>query len=292
MKVTNSLAVTTAASNFGFASTVISGTLTMDLENCTGIDDGGGTCFASGSTSLKATNCVAFGGATGFSGTFIGGSTNNASDDSTEPGSNPITTDIVSGDFTNTAGEDYSVSGITSTLYNAGADLGLQQDIKGQWRATDVGAYEFEEFFNYEGLDFIGNVYDANNNLVPGLIIYATDSNPTLSTGFSVSFINTVTLQVTVLDTEGFPVQGARVRVEGTGIESPIVHTDGELILQGETDASGIVSTSAYNYAGDAEVRVKVRLLGFKNFRTQDTITTTGLFVNVRFVSDNIVDLP
>lgn len=93
----------------------------------------------------------------------------------------------------------------------------------------------------------------------------------------------TVTLQVTVRDSDAVVVEGARVRIE--------LVSDGSLILQGTTNASGIVSDS-FSYTSDLAVLTKVRLKGFKNFRTAGTITSSGLFVGATLQDDTVVDLP
>jgi hypothetical protein len=92
-----------------------------------------------------------------------------------------------------------------------------------------------------------------------------------------------VAVTVQVDDSAGDPVEGARVRVE----EDPA----GTLIVEGETNASGtFTDTTAHSTPQD--VTTKVRLKGFKNFRTGGTLTSTGLTVGVTFQTDNIVDLP
>lgn len=100
----------------------------------------------------------------------------------------------------------------------------------------------------------------------------------------TVTINTTVTLTVTVLDEAGDPVSGARVRIE----ESP----GGTLVADGTTNASGIFTDSTYNFGGNQAVLTKVRLKGFKNFRTAGTIVSTGLSVGVTFQADTIVDLP
>ncbi len=94
---------------------------------------------------------------------------------------------------------------------------------------------------------------------------------------------NAVNLNVQVNDEAGNPVQGTRVRIENA--------SGGALVAEGTTNASGLF-TSSFNYSTDLAVVTKVRLKGFKNFRTSGTITSSGLSVGVRFVADNIVDLP
>lgn len=54
--------------------------------------------------------------------TFRTGTTTNASEDSTAPGTNPVTS-LVSGDFTDEANDDYSIPDTDSALFNTGFDL-------------------------------------------------------------------------------------------------------------------------------------------------------------------------
>jgi hypothetical protein len=100
----------------------------------------------------------------------------------------------------------------------------------------------------------------------------------------TVSINQTVTLTVTVVDSDGAVVEGARVRIENA--------SSGALITQGETNASGVYSDGTYNYGGDVNVTTKVRLKGFKNFRTAGLIEGTGISVGVTLQTDDIVDLP
>jgi hypothetical protein len=92
-----------------------------------------------------------------------------------------------------------------------------------------------------------------------------------------------VTLTVNVEDSSGAAVEGASVRIEAS--------SDGSLIAQGTTNVSGVFS-AAFAYTGDIGVLTKVRLKGFRNFRTGGTIESTGITVGVTLQDDNIVDLP
>lgn len=94
------------------------------------------------------TNCVGFNNVADFSsgGGGYGTSDYNASEDTTAPGANSITS-ITSAAFTNAATNDYSLSGTGSVLYHAGVTIsGLTLDITN--RSYDVstpsiGAYEY-----------------------------------------------------------------------------------------------------------------------------------------------------
>jgi hypothetical protein len=100
----------------------------------------------------------------------------------------------------------------------------------------------------------------------------------------TVNINSTVTLTVNVVNSSGDPIQGARVRIENA--------SDGSQISQGTTNALGVYTDGSYNYGGDLGVTTKVRLKGFKNFRTAGTIESTGLTVGVTMQTDSIVDLP
>lgn len=96
------------------------------------------------SGTLQASNNVAYGNATAdFSGASVSGS-NNASGDSSAPGTSPVT-GVTSAAFNNYAGGDYSpASG--GVLVGAGTDLSgtFTNDIAGNTRsAWDIGAWEY-----------------------------------------------------------------------------------------------------------------------------------------------------
>lgn len=98
------------------------------------------------------------------------------------------------------------------------------------------------------------------------------------------TFQATVTLTVQVDDSDGDPVNNATVRIE--------LISDGSLVAEGFTNASGTFTDSSFNFVSDTDVLTKVRLKGFKPFRTGGTIVSTGLTVGVTFQTDSIVDLP
>jgi hypothetical protein len=103
-------------------------------------------------------------------------------------------------------------------------------------------------------------------------------------TSASTTVQNTVTLTVNVSDSDGNAVQGARVRIE----DDPL----GTLVSDGTTNASGVFSDATYNFAGNEDVIVKVRLKGYVFFRTGGTITSDGITVPVTLVTDTVVELP
>ena len=99
----------------------------------------------------------------------------------------------------------------------------------------------------------------------------------------TVTINSTVSITVTVVDSDNNPIEGARVRVELT--------SGGTLVANGSTNASGVFSAS-YNFGGNVGVTTKVRLKGYKFFRTAGTITSAGLDVGATLQDDVIVDLP
>jgi hypothetical protein len=100
----------------------------------------------------------------------------------------------------------------------------------------------------------------------------------------TVTINQTVTLTVTVLDTDNDPIQGVSVRIEN--------QSTGALVSQGTTNASGIYEDATYNYSADLAVTTKARLKGYRNFRTGGTIENTGISVGVTMQNDPAVDLP
>ena len=148
--------------------------------------------------------------------------------------------------------------------------------------------------FNFTGLTFTG--YGANttnsaaiyNNTGGAITINVSGGGNTPTyrngTGASTTVNNTVTLTVQVNDENAAAVSGARVRIENA--------STGALISQGNANASGTYTDAAYSYSTDLAVTTKVRLKGYKNFRTGGTIESTGLTVGVTLATDKIVDLP
>jgi len=93
----------------------------------------------------------------------------------------------------------------------------------------------------------------------------------------------TVNLTVQANDADGNGIGGARVRIE----ESP----GGTLVSDGTADGTG-EHTDTYAFSSDQAVLIKVRLKGYKPFRTTGTITSDGITVTATMQRDRIVDLP
>lgn len=126
------------------------------------------------------------------------------------------------------------------------------------------------------------------NNTAGAVTINVTDNGdtPTYRNGTSATTTvnNTVTLTVTATDPDGNAVEGARVRIENA--------STGALITEGTTNASGVYQDTTYNFAGNLSVRTKVRLKGFRPFRSLGTITANGIDVPAPMQPDVIVYLP
>ena len=151
--------------------------------------------------------------------------------------------------------------------------------------------------WNIRNFQFSGNTndfrvdYPATSDLTINLIdgsssdTALTQANQDIvNVGTTVTFVNTVTLTVTVLDSNGAAVEGAGVRME--------LVSDGSIVMEGTTNASGVVTDSTFNYSIDTDVLTKVRLKGFRYFRTAGTIINTGISVGVTLQTNKIVDLP
>jgi hypothetical protein len=109
-----------------------------------GFDANGGT----GDTIVS--NCVAYNNTTNyFDVGYDATSTNNAASDgstTTPPGLNPITTDIVSGDFADAANDDFHLADENSTLWHAGVPIsGVVTDIDGNHYHAATPSVGFHE---------------------------------------------------------------------------------------------------------------------------------------------------
>ena len=117
---------------------------------CTSVSNAGGGYYKGTAFGYPAhaRNCVGAlnGGADwGQSGAVGYEGEGNASSDGTEPGLLPSSSTVTAGDFTNAAGQDYSIAGPASELYDSGTDTGRpSEDIAGNpWTTNDVGAYAY-----------------------------------------------------------------------------------------------------------------------------------------------------
>lgn len=102
--------------------------------------------------------------------------------------------------------------------------------------------------------------------------------------GASTTVVNTKTLTVTCLNTAGNGIENVRVRIEAS--------SDGSLISEGYTNASGVYQDTSYSFTVEVSVKVKARLKGFRFNEASDTITASGLSVPFTMIKDAAVDLP
>ncbi len=110
----------------------------------------------------------------------------------------------------------------------------------------------------------------------------------------SVVVNNNVTVSITVNDTSGSPIQNARVRVTATETVGTI--TSGDVIVEGLTNASGVVETTTFNYEAafdpsglDIAIRVRQGTTSGPTKKPSDTtgvITTAGFSTTVALIDD------
>jgi len=128
-------------------------------------------------------------------------------------------------------------------------------------------------------------IFELRTGAIAIINVLQGGDTPSVSTLNGATIVNnTVTLTVQVNDPDGNAVQGARVRIQNDPA--------GTLITQGTTDAAGTFTDATFNFVSDTNVETRVRLKGFKFFRTPGVITSAGLTVGVRFEPNKIVDLP
>jgi hypothetical protein len=149
-QIVNCLALDLTDTGFAMTTTANGGL----IQNCLAYDCSTGISGVSTGTGPHIKNCCVYGASTAsYSGTIdTGNSTNNAAGDAsttTPPGSNPITTNIVPGDFEGAVSDNFHLAS-GSTLIAAGADLtasGFTTDWEGDARpngsAWDIGPDQY-----------------------------------------------------------------------------------------------------------------------------------------------------
>lgn len=150
--------------------------------------------------------------------------------------------------------------------------------------------------YGYVDLLFGGNTYDVNNTSGSSITIGNTGSNATTYTGSTVSFQTTVLLKVTVKDQAGSPVENAQTAIYA--METVGAVTAGDELISGtggsDTNASGIVQNTAFNYQGDLDVEVRSRKSSsgdsprYRHLVSPQTIGNTGLNVIVTLIEDPV----
>lgn len=150
--------------------------------------------------------------------------------------------------------------------------------------------------YGYQDFVFGGNTYDVNNTSGSAITIGNTDSNATTYTGSTVTFQTTVALKVTVYDEAGDPVQNAQTGIYA--LETVGAVTEGDELISGsggsDTNASGIVQNTAFNYQGDLSVLVRSRKSSsgdsprYKHLESPQLVTSDGLDVIVTLIEDPV----
>ena len=178
----------------------------------------------------------------------------------------------------------------TASLVTAGSFvIGMSYKIQttGTTDFTLIGAADSNPgtFFVATGVGSgTGTAYQAlffNATAGTGTNIAANEFDNT-GTNADTTVVNSVTLTITCKNKAGFAIEGIRIRIETTA---------GTLIVEGETNASGVYSVS-YNYGGDVNVNVIARLKKYNNNQAADTIGSTGLSVPFTMLRDPSVNLP
>ena len=141
----------------------------------------------------------------------------------------------------------------------------------------------------YTNLEFSGNEKDVwfsatTGNLVASKNGSSNQSTYTNDSTGTVTFPGSVTVSVTVVDSDNVAITTANVRVE---------ETDGTLVTQGNVDGSGIYLTS---YAGSTPLSVVLKVRSsssgetrYFSIKTAGTIaSSTGLITTVTMIKDLI----
>ena len=152
------------------------------------------------------------------------------------------------------------------------------------WDISDN--YSISPAVTYQDLTFSGNEVDILNSATGNDALFiskAGTSNPATFTGNGVS-IGSVTVSITVNDQANSPIQNA---------QTSVFLTDGTAVLNADTNASGIASTS---YAGSTPANVVIRVrksstgtTRYENYSTTAIIASgTGLTATVVLREDTI----
>ena len=125
-------------------------------------------------------------------------------------------------------------------------------------------------------------VVDENGDPFPGFTRFQADDGTFYTPPLTVPIV------ITVVDTSGTPIQGARVYVEA-GATGPA--TQGDVILNDLTDVNGVVQDAGYVFTGDQSLQNgRVRKSStpplYKAANFSGTITSSGFETTVTMVSD------
>ncbi len=150
--------------------------------------------------------------------------------------------------------------------------------------------FESAGTFSFIENQFSGNTFDVRNESAGTVVINVTNGDtPTYENSGVGSWTivnNTVTLSVLIQDTQSppQPIQNVRVSIRR--------RSDDTSVFDGLTNASGIATTSAYNYAGDEAVYIWARKTSaadtprYINGEGSGTILSTGLSATITLLTD------
>jgi len=146
--------------------------------------------------------------------------------------------------------------------------------------------------YNFRNLLFACNTQDVRVDFpmcdtVTINVLCCGDTPSTCNVNCSTIVVNNnVNITVTVLDTSGVAVSGARVGI----FDAPVCIGEAALFC-GTTNACGVF-TDSHNFMCVVSVSTRVRLKGFIPNTTLGCITMCGLNVPVTFITDPNVNLP
>lgn len=185
-------------------------------------------------------------------------------------------------------------SGETGSTYGAILWDETDSDIKNSLFVNNTNVFEVRDGvltanMSFDGMEFSGNTYDVRyEDTVDDFYLDWQNASgaPSIQNAGAGTLTarNTVTLTVNVKESDGTAINGARVRIQ---------ETDGTLISQGSTNASGVYQNTSYEYTADTDVEVRVRLSPAAGTRYYPTVATgqivsTGFTTTVTLIEDTL----
>ena len=160
-------------------------------------------------------------------------------------------------------------------------------------KITSAGTYNWSNVsFDASGTDDVETTHASGTVTIN--ITNGGDIPTVTETGAGTVVINNnVTVSITVNDSDGSPIQNARVRVVADETVGTI--TAGDVIVEGLTNASGVVETTTFNYEGafnpsGLDITFKVRQGTNspyqKPFDGSGVITTAGFSTTIAMIPD------
>jgi hypothetical protein len=144
-------------------------------------------------------------------------------------------------------------------------------NISGKLTFTTAGTYNISN----------STITELINNSGGNVIINATNSIFTTNTGPNITINNSVPINIKIVDINGNPIQGARVRIIKT--------SDSSVLLLGTTDSSGNIS-STVNYISDISIsgwaRKSTGSPYYKESSISGTVTSSGFSSTVQMILD------